>query len=335
MSGLPWSSVKGFLIKLGRKLRRFAHSGDLYVFLLFLMLAFVFWMSRRMSGTYQTEVLIPVTLTEETGQVRVTRGFGPPLRVSVSGKGSAIWKEQHLRRRGNLLKLGLEGFQMSDGHGAMATVLLRDSVARMLPQALTIRDITPDSLTFSYILEKKVMLPVESGGILTSLNQYVPYTVTFSPDSVLVGIDQGRDCTGLTVKTEPFSLEVGTDTIRREVTLVPQPGMVLEETKVQMTVTARQYTEKELEVPVSCINAPAGVDVRLFPSKVKLLFWVSIDEFDTVSAKDFLIVVDYASLSEGERDKAEPYLLAKPAAVDRVRIQPAQVDYLIENGSAQ
>lgn len=283
-----------------------------------------------MSETYELNVELPVELSGDADEIRVVTDKNWSLKLTVSGKGSALWGEQIRVRHARAIKIPLERFQMSGGHASMSTTLLKDTLTQVLPQSITIREIQPDSLVFTYINEKVVMVPVVFGGSTTSVNQYFPDAIRFSPDSVAVGVSKSRKDSAIVVRTENVQIEVGADTVCRELALVPQNGMILYTDKVDMTVSASQYTEKSLEVPVVGINLKEGQVLRSFPSKVKLVFWVRMSEFDNVKPEDFTIVVDCNDIEDILQDKAQLKVYRQPAGVNRVRIQPSMVDFLIE-----
>ncbi|MCQ2110296.1 MAG: hypothetical protein MJY79_02225 [Bacteroidaceae bacterium] len=316
--------------EIARSLRTSVNGSDLTVFLLFLCLAFFFWWSRAMSDTYELNIEYPVELTAQEGGVRVITDDAWSLKLTVSGKGSALWGEQIRIRHASPMAIPVDRFQMAGGHGSLATVLLKDTLSQIMPQSITIRNIQPDSLVFTYINEKIVMVPVVFGGTTESVNQYFADAIRFSPDSVAVGISRSNRDSALVVRTENVRVEVSADTVTQRVSLVAQNGMLLYSDEVEMTVSASQYTEKSLDVPVVGINLPEGQVLRAFPSKARLVFWVRMADFDDVRPEDFTVVVDHNDMAGIQQEKVQLKVYRQPAGVNRVRIQPATVDFLIE-----
>ena len=100
--------------------------------------------------------------------------------------------------------------------------------------------------------------------------------------------------------------------------------------KVELKVLVDLYTEKTVEVPIVGLNFPASKDLRTFPSKVKVNFRVGMSRFKSITADDFVLAVTYEELLQNEDPKIRLHLKSMPPGVSNVRIDPVEVDYLIE-----
>jgi hypothetical protein len=54
-------------------------------------------------------------------------------------------------------------------------------------------------------------------------------------------------------------------------------------------------------------------------------------EYDNVSESDFTVVVDYNDILNNSSDKVGLRMYFQPADVERVRINPQTVEYLVED----
>lgn len=328
--GSFFSRIGGTLSKFWRALVRFSKGRDLPVFVLCFVLAFFFWWSRTMSGTYEYDLQYEVRLTGVPSDIRLASDVTSPLKVSVSGKGSALWKEKI--RRGKILEVDARSFHASAsaGRAVLASVLLKDTISSMLPASVIVRETFPDTLSYNFFVEKIVKVPVRFGGTFQRTAQFRPETVIFNPDSVIVGVPQNESAAFSQVLTEAgdFVIESGTTTL--QLNLQCPENAVLYTDKVTVTVQAAQYTEKTLDVPVQGIGFPEGTLLKTFPSKVKLTFLVRISDFDRIGPDDFLVAADYSALGQVGNDRAELRLLQQPAGVENVRMVPQVVEYITE-----
>ena len=71
--------------------------------------------------------------------------------------------------------------------------------------------------------------------------------------------------------------------------------------------------------------------LKSFPSRVTVVFWVKMSEYDNVSESDFTVVVDYNDILNNGSDKVGLRMYFQPADVERVRINPQTVEYLVED----
>ena len=326
-SGQPKSRFADSFKKIGSSLLKL-FGGDFPVFLLFLAITFFFWWSQTMSQDYQTVMKIPVQITSIPDDVRVAVPSAGQLDVSLSGKGTALRKSG--RRGGrSVLNISNSAFTMNQGRASLSTQWLRDSISALLPSSVVIKAIEPDSLVYLYARQHFVMLPVEFDGITESQDQFIMEKIEFFPDSVKAGVLLS-DTVNHHIYADAGSIVLSSDSIVRTVTLRPDPGVLISDRSVQMTVIAEQYTEKSIEIPITGVNFPEDLMLKSFPAKAVLTVWVRMSEYDKVSASDFQVVVDYNDIAGRDGSKATLRIYSQPANVRNVRLQTRSVDYLME-----
>ena len=325
-------NVAEILRKIGRRLLFRTKNGDLPVFLLFLLIAFLFWLSQNMSGNYEMDLRYEMELVGTGGGLRITKPVTPTLHVSVSGKGSAIWNEKRKKR---VIRLNAADFTPSSANSyVLASSAVRDSLEKVVPSSMTIRSVYPDSIRFSAASDVPVRLPVAFGGTLSCDGRFVVDSVTLFPDSVNAGMPASDTARITGLFTEPVEIKVNADTVQKTVQVVPAGDMILYASEVNVKVVASQVTEKSLNVPVVEMGFPDGVTLKTFPPSVRVSFSVRLDDFEKVTSDDFTVAVDYASLKSSD-DRTEPEVLKFPEGVYNVRISPQLVEYLLEDSRMQ
>ena len=90
-----------------------------------------------------------------------------------------------------------------------------------------------------------------------------------------------------------------------------------------------KYTEKEIKIPVVVINKPDNVNIKLFPSEVKVTCLVGLSEFEDLTANDFKAVVDFNN-ANGDTKNLNVKIEQKSSFIQLVRFTPESVEYLIE-----
>ena len=96
-----------------------------------------------------------------------------------------------------------------------------------------------------------------------------------------------------------------------------------------LNIPVEKFTEKELEIPVQIKNKPENVNIKFFPSEVKITFMVGLSEFEDINAADFSAVVDYNTVLL-KKENPEVEIEKKPSNIEILRISPDRVEYLIE-----
>lgn len=319
-----------FFRKLGGSLLRKLKSGDLPVFLLFLLVTSFFWMSQKMSDDYQTQIQYEVDVAGLDNGLRITEPLSSPIVVTVHGTGSALWKE---KRKNRQLQIPASMFHtLRSGSRILPTAELKSLLAAELPMSLILDEISPDTISFSAGREVRKRLPVRLDGNVTNADRYIVDELILDPDSVTVGLVGMAVDTLQQIFTEKFTIEADDDTSEFQLNLVPAEGSFLTENMVSLRVIASQYTEKSLSVPVRGINFPKGTLFRPFPARVNVMFLVGLDKFDVVSEDDFVVAVDYEGLADND-EKVEPVIVLQPDYARNVRLRPRMIEYMLEKES--
>lgn len=282
-----------------------------------------------MSDTYEASIPFTVELQNVPQEIRVTSPPPGQVTISFGGKGTALWRVKTGSRK-RLIGLDCTQFSMGQGRASYYTQNLKDTLSGVLPSSVTIRQIEPDSITFRYMVQRAVVLPVRYGGSFDSHDQYSLERVIFEPDSVMALIPIDKSGIYDAVYVSVGNLSLTTDTINLKTTLRPLTDVILETSEVHMTVVSQQFTEKSIEVPVTGVNFPDGVTLRAFPSRVPLIFWVKMADFEQVTADDFRVVIDYNDIEGRDVDRAELHIYSQPANVTNVRLQIPDVGFLME-----
>lgn len=320
--------VAEFFRKLGRILLLRLRNGDLPVFLLFLILAFFMWWSHTLGGVFDFVLQYPVEVNGLDKNVRITRPLTSPVRVSVTGQGTLLWRES---RRKRVLKIAASSFQPSfNGSFSVPSTILMDTLSRLLPATLTVKSIYPDSLRFGYVAMTDIMLPVVFAGKPVCTDRYRVDDILLEPDKVSVSVPSELAASFGAVYTDTVGIEVGSSEVSVKVRLVSPDGAVLHTNEVMAVLKASQVTEKSVDVKVAGINLDNGLQLKTFPSAVRLLFLVRLSDFENVDASDFVVGVDCSSLDMSD-DKAEVKIFQQPSNVENVRVSPQIVEYLFEN----
>ncbi len=302
--------------------------GEFSIFVLFLVMAFFFWWSLSMNSNYETVINVPVRLDNVPEEMRITTDLPPSVSVSISGKGTALMRAARLCRK-NTVGIDCRRFAAGTQRATCAVWELRDSLALYLPQSVMIRTVTPDTLAFEFARQTRCLLPVVAVGEFESIDQFFVESVKFSPDSIWAyQLDGETKAEFFPVNVSGF--EIGTDSVCSVVPLEHAGTLLSAISEVTMTATAEQYTEKRLEVQIQAVDFPHGVRLKTFPSRVDVLCWVGMSDYDRISGADFKVGVDFSTLNDVDGGKADLVLVEKPAGVRNVRILSGLVDYLLE-----
>jgi YbbR domain-containing protein len=154
-------------------------------------------------------------------------------------------------------------------------------------------------------------------------------SVQITPDSVVVHGPQNTLDTLENINTEEFKALDVHQNIDQKIGLEELAGVEFEVESIELYWSVLPYSEKRLTIPIEVVNLPLGVKVKLFPPEVNLRATLPLSLLSAVKSSDFLLVVDYEDINEGQSDVMEIKLRKQPPSVKKVIWEPLNVNYLI------
>lgn len=212
----------------------------------------------------------------------------------------------------------------------------RVQVLKFFDSEMDIIAITPSTISFNFDQQAVKTLPVRIQSkinfapgydILSSVRSTPDSIDVIGPKAVLYDIDE--------IFTEPIILNNVNSNISQDVQLsIPtsSEGLILTPNKVIVRATVEKFTEGVVRVPVRLINVPEGQQVSIFPKEVSVVFYTSLQVYNAISPKDFVVECDFNTL-EHNNDLLIPALISYPKAVKRVSLQLNQIEYVIKSSN--
>ncbi|WP_103864625.1 CdaR family protein [Aquimarina sp. I32.4] len=115
-------------------------------------------------------------------------------------------------------------------------------------------------------------------------------------------------------------LKVSLEELPKTITVVPS--------QVKASILVSKFTEGSQKIPITLNNVPEGVEIKIFPKEISVVYRVGLDKYNEVSPRDFMIVADYAKASE-ESLYLTLELINKPAYIHDERLQVKQIQFVV------
>ncbi len=302
---------------------------DVLVFLVFLVLSGLFWLSTELNGYYDYEVDIPIEVTAvPTSLIRTTDDVDI-VHVTIYDKGFALL--QYVReKKMDPIVLNYSTYKKPGNKCMVSATELSKMVAKKFPNSTMVKSIKPDKIELSFVEGVGRSVPVRVVGDLEPAKDYYLEHIEVKPSNVTLYAPQGlKDSTGY-VETETLHLRDFSDTLKTMVKLKTQANTKAVPSEVEVTLFPDILTEEEVEVPINVTNVPQGVTLRTFPSRVKVKFTIGASLYRTINVSQFEVVADYNDIVE-DAEKCCISLTQTPKGVKGASLEVDEVDYLIEN----
>ena len=318
-----YQTVKNFL--LGSKNKEFL------IFLLFFFVSAAFWLLQSLNESFDIELKVPLRLDHIPSDVVITSELPPYVNVVVRDKGTVLVRYIYGKEQTPVIvDFGSQESGVASGRVSVPLAGIQKSVQSLLLSSTKVVSIKPDTLEYFFNKGDRKKVPVRLAGKIETSPEYYLQRVDFSPDSVEVLapsyiLDTIAEAQIVPVYWEDLSANRKTKNAIRKI-----KGAKFVPEHVEMKVAVDLYTEKTVSIPIVGLNFPGSKDLRTFPSKVNVTFRVGMSMFKKITADDFVLAVTYEELMRNKSPKLQLHLKSMPMGVSNVRIEPAEVDYLIE-----
>ena len=317
-----------------QRLRDFVFSNanrEFLVFLFFLCLSGIFWLSMTLNDTYEREFAIPVSVVDIPKNAVLTSEEVDTVKMTIRDKGIILVAYQYgeyLKR----LRIPFKNYTRNNGSGFIPASELQKLVYQQLVSSSKIIATKPEKIEFFYNYGTNKKVPVRWSGRVIPEELYFISRVDYMPDSVTVyASDEKLDSINM-VYTETLNYANFRDTLSITCNLAKMKGVKVVPDRVKINFFTDVLTEESIEgVPIKGINLPEGKVLRTFPSKVNVSFVTGVSIYRNLRPEDFTVVADYNEIKRHPSEKCRIALKSVPQGISRARLDVTLVDYLIEN----
>ena len=297
-------------------------------FFLFLILAFIFWLllffERNVEGTHR----IPIKYVDIPKQEVFIEPTPNEIKIKIRDKGSELF--MYLFKRRDSLHIDVAEAQKNNEaklEGNQLTQLIRTKLSTntdilgYLPASIPIKTSKLDSKTVPVVFDGEKR--TNAGHLVIDSISIIPNEVTiFGSEEKLRNITE--------VVTEYKIFENLKATSQLPAKIKPIEGVSFEPSEVDIYIPINEFTERQFEIPIHATGSPETLDVKFFPSRVRVTFSVILDDYKKISPEDFEIKIDYNNLKETDGDQVELKLSKYPSSIKNPIISPAVVEFLFE-----
>lgn len=303
------------------------------VFLICLLISTVLWFLNALSKDYTTSVSYPVKFTNPPKNQFLSGNTPAEFSLTVKGKGFALLQYKLLTFSPVQIDISgiIQDTEPSSGTYKILSRNMLPAFSSQISSDVAISEIKPELLEIVLDSLSTKTVPVEIDLNVDFVSQmHLKNKVTTNPDKVeITGPSIVLDNISA-VKTKVNITNKLNTNIQQEIDLIHPEKTTIVPEKVTINIEIEKYTEKELRVPVEIFNKPADVQLKLFPSEIKLFCSVGLSRFDSIKASDFGVSVDYNSIIN-DVNSLELIIFKQPELVQNIKLNPEKVEFLIES----
>lgn len=318
-----WTIVKNFLLSNINK--------QLFTFLFFLILSAIFWLILTLNEGYEKELKIPVRIVNVPKNVMLTSPSVDTVRATVRDQGWVLLNYMFGEYNNNV-KIDFRNYDKTFGKGVVPNADLKRLIEQSLESSSKVTAVKPEKLEYFYNNGEHKRVPVHWNGRVIPEQLFFISHVDYKPDTVDVYASREKLDSIRIVYTEPLNYVGFRDTLLVDCKLAHAADVKVVPERIQVVFHTDLLTEESIDVPIKCINLPAGKTLRTFPAKVRVNFVAGVSQIRELTADEFIVVADYLEIEQKASEKCNIYLKEVPHGISRATLNTKQVDYLIEDG---
>ncbi len=298
-------------------------------FIGFLIASTFIWLIITLSRTYVQTSPFAVVYTDLPQDKIYNTVPVNSINIEVEGTGFRFLKANFFQ---DDIKLSLKKLQKKNND--LYYLNLKNSakeIQKQLSSDLILKKIEEDFVYFDLgsLVSKKV--PVIPNLSVDYQLGFDATKVTIFPDSVLLSgtKKQLKNINNITLKPLVFkgvSKDLSTEV---DVILPKDKKIKLSHDKVKVSIKVDKFTEGEFEIPVFVKNISSD-KITIYPKKVKVIFKVSLKEFNKITPNSFDVEADYKYSKDNNLSYLVPKIKSKSNFISNVRIIPEKIDFLIQ-----
>lgn len=303
---------------------------NMFSFLFFLTMAFIFWLmlffqKENVEGTYR----FPIKYTNIPEDVVFNNPLPQFIDISISDNGSEIFKLDISKKD----SLEIDVSEITDGGtNILQGEQFRQLLSSQFATSTRIRGYYPMTISLATSkLESKELKVIFDGEVTTSRANLVADSIVFIPTTVMAYGSKESLNNLNAAKTEYTIFKNINATSQLPISIYPVEGVKFSPTEVEIYIPIVEYTEQSFEIPIKATHVPRDLDVKFFPSRAKVSFSVTLEDYRKIAPEDFAIELDYRSFHNNENGRVELTVTKKPASIIDPKISPTSVEFLFEN----
>ena len=299
------------------------------VFVLFLFLSFLISLLVKLSNTYTQTLnfeLSPKNLKSNELIISETPNF---VNITISGRGFQLLK-YYINKP--IIEVDFSQLIKSSNQYIWTESRQLDKIINYFDSEIVVKSINPDTIVFPFDSQFTKKLPIN---ILVKSNFAIGFDLIdkfqSSPDSITIIGPESILKTLRSISTKQIELNEINSSVDMSVELnIPSEIKQLNFSHESVSIFAEvdKFTEGMVNVPVTIVNLPEQLDISFFPKEISVVYYSSLEAYNTIDQTDFTVECDF-NLLTADNNYLNPVLVNKPLSVKTAQLKITQLEFII------
>ena len=229
---------------------------EVLVFFFFALLAFGFWLLQSLQQEYEIELVFPVKYKNVPADIAFNAPEVETITAKVKDKGSVLLNYTFGRSFAPI-EVNMKNTKEKNGSVQVSKRQIENDIQKQLIATTALQSFDPQQIDmdFSQRVHKEIQV-VFNGDIHMEAGFQLSGDIQINPQKINAYATAAILDTLTSVKTAFTEVKKANKNITRTVQLIKVDGVNFDPENVSITIPIEEYTEKTLEIPVSCSHIP-------------------------------------------------------------------------------
>lgn len=299
-------------------------------FSFFIFISATFWLMQVYRQPFESTLNIPLKYVNIPDSIVFDNELPSSVTIRIKDDGSALFRYFFTKSK-DTISVDVGKIIRGNNSNIIQNVAYEELLRSKLLNSSEIKSYFPSRISFehSVLVHKKVPV-VFDGHVIIDPGYILTEDIQIQPDSVTIyGSNNSLE------KIE--NVYTVSDTIRNLTKAVSLPVKLKllknirhSPSEIKLNIPIDNYTEKKMTVPITCVNLPEDMVIKLFPSNITVSFNVGVSQYKEISESDFLIELNYNDLKELKTVMAPVRLISSPMHINNISLSPSEVEFVFE-----
>lgn len=311
-------------IKAGLKKRK------VKVFLIFLALSTLAWLINNLSQTYVSTTTFYIDYKNTPENYILEKQPKEQIDVQIKAVGFQFLGFGIRKKR---IQIDLSKAKRKDSLFYVPFDDFENQIALQISRNMELLSLDRDTIFMDFMEVVSKQVPVVTRiNFSLAKNYMLDGNMVVSPKSITIKGPKNQIDTIERVRTAHLELlEMETD-FTKKIALVRPKGLnktVFEPNIVTITGKVHRFSEKVLSIPVTMINVPDSIKVRMFPDRVDVVCQGKLEDLKSLKPSDFIISADYQDTKSSDDNKRAISITKAPKKVSNVSVDVQEVEFIL------
>ncbi|MFV0419522.1 MAG: YbbR-like domain-containing protein [Dysgonomonas sp.] len=324
------SNTKDIILQEVRSFFKKIQWKKILTFLFFILLALIFWLMQVWRQKFDSDLNIPVKYVNVPDSIIFENELPTNIVARIKEDGATIFRYYFTRSKDSLV-VDIREIVNSTQERVIKDRSFEELIRTKLFNTTELLSYTPARLSYPYaILHQKKLPVIYDGYVSLASGHLLDGDMTLQPDSVLAYGSRSALDTLHYAHTLDDTLKNVTSGRRVLVVMREMKGVKFAPNSVELTIPVDEFNQKIVEVPVVCVNLPENLNIKFFPSSVKIPFFVGLKRYNQITAEDFKVIVNYNDIKDFKETSMPVRVTESPDYVQTKLPIPSEVEFVLE-----